>query len=110
MILEIFFRLLSNTNIKFVKKYFLYRTYSISKTILTTKRALVINHKKFFITALDSSKKVFNISIAYLWAKMFIYLAKKVQIILLFAKKVIVSEVYLNFTNVFSKKSATELF
>lgn len=46
---------------------------------------------------------------AYLKAKISIYLAWKAQIILLFTKKIIILEVYSNFTNIFSKTSIIEL-
>lgn len=64
----------------------------------------LINWKKFVTVILDLSKKAIIIYIAYIKAKMIIYLAQNIQIALLLAKKVAVLEKYSKFTNIFSKK------
>lgn len=62
------------------------------------------------IAALNLRKKVFVMHVAYLEVKMLIYLAYKIQITLLVTEKVIILIQYLNFANIFSKKSAIKLY
>lgn len=55
-------------------------------------------------------KEVFIIHIVYLTAKILIYLAFAIQIALLIAKNIIILAKYLDFLDIFLKKSAMELF
>lgn len=59
---------------------------------------------------LDLGKEEFILHMAYPSAKISIYLACKAQIVLLMAKKVIIPIKYLNFADVFLKKSVIKLF
>lgn len=61
-------------------------------------------------TVLNPANKAFVVYMAHLKAKILIYLAWKAQITLLLTKKDIVLAKYLDFTDVFSKKSAIKLF
>lgn len=67
-----------------------------------------INKKKFIKTALSNNIETCIIDITFLNInyKMLIYLIKKIQIVLLMTKKNIISTKYLEFANVFLKKSA----
>lgn len=58
---------------------------------------------------MDLGKDVFIMHIAYLEAKMSIYLAQKAQIVLLLVEKNIVLAEYLNYAAVFLKKSVAKL-
>lgn len=69
----------------------------------------MIGQKQFAVAALDLDKGVFVIYIAYLGAKMLIYLAQKAQMFWLLAKKVIIILEYTDFLAVFFKKSIAVL-
>lgn len=69
----------------------------------------MINQRKFAAATLDLSKKAFVIEIVYLGSKMTIYPTWKAQIALLITKKVVIPAEYLNFANIFLKKSAAKL-
>lgn len=58
---------------------------------------------------MDLGKKAFVIDVAHLKAKMLIHANQEAQIVLLEAKKVTIPAIYLDFTNLFSKKLAAEL-
>ena len=55
--------------------------------------------------ALDEKVEIFVVYVAFLTLKMTIHSASKAQIALLLIKEVTVLEKYLDFNNVFSKKS-----
>lgn len=76
-----------------------------------TKWVQLIGHKKFVAAALDSTKEAFVMYIASLSLnfKMTTHLAWKAQIALLVVKKVTVLAKYLDYSNIFSKKSVVEL-
>lgn len=81
------------------------------KVLLTTQWVKIINNKEFTKTALDENIKAFVIHIAFFSLRqIIIYPAWKAQIALLLTEKVTVLTKYLNFANIFSKKSAVELF
>lgn len=69
----------------------------------------IINEKEFVIAALNLTKKTFMIHMAYLGAKILIYLAQKFQITLLITEKVIVLAKYFDFVEIFSKKLVMKL-
>lgn len=96
----------NNRNIKFSKKKLISKIYNINKALLNTKRVQLIDCKAIVSTSLNPANKVFVIYIVYLKAIMSIYPAWETQISLLLIEKVTVLEIYLDFTNVFSKKSA----
>lgn len=58
---------------------------------------------------IDENVKAYIIHIAFLIFKILIYLTQKAQITLLLAKKVIIPIKYLNYANIFSKKSVAKL-
>lgn len=65
----------------------------------------IIDRKKFAAVVWALSKKAFLLYVAYLEAKLWIYLAWKAQIALLLTKKVSVFEEYADFLYVFFKNS-----
>ena len=58
---------------------------------------------------MNENIEVFVVYMAFFTLEITIYLAQKTQIALLFIKKIIVQEKYLDFANLFSKKSAEVL-
>ena len=59
--------------------------------------------------ALNENIKTFVIHVSFLKSKIIIHLARKAQMALLLAKKVIILAKYLDFANVFLKKVANVL-
>lgn len=61
------------------------------------------------VVTLETSKKTFIIYMAYLSLKILIHPAYEAQITLLVAKKVTILTKYLDYSNIFSKKSTAKL-
>lgn len=77
-----------------------------NKALPTTQRVEFINKKKLAKAALDKNVKAFIMHVALLISKMIIHPARKAQIVLFLAKEVTIPAKYLDFADVFSKKSA----
>lgn len=105
-----FFLTFSNASMQFVKRKLIWRLYILNKTLLTTKRVQIIDQKEFAAAILDPSKKSFIVYIVFLslGSKISIHPTQKAQIAFLLAEKIIVSDKYLDFANVFSKKIIIE--
>lgn len=69
----------------------------------------MIDLKEFATASLALNKKAFVVHVAYLGSKMSVYSACKAQIALLLAKNVSVLKEYIDFSNIFSKKSVAVL-
>lgn len=108
-ILEMLFLTLNNAIIVFANQELTWRSYIPAKVLLTTKQVDIINKKKYAKAALNKNIKTFVVYMAYKSAKMSIYSAQKAQIALLVAEKVIIAAEYLDFIDVFLKKTAVEL-
>lgn len=81
------------------------------ETLITTKRIEIINNKEFIKAVLDQDMKGFVIyDLSLNLRKMSIHPTYKAQIVLLIAEKASIFAKYLNFRNVFSKKSEKKLF
>ena len=61
--LRMFFLKLSNANVSFSEETFTWRTYTINKTLLTTKQVQIIDKKNFIITVLDANNETFVIHV-----------------------------------------------
>ena len=59
-----FFLKISNANVLFDKKLFMWKFYITNKTLLITKQMQLIDLKKFVIKTLDMSSKIFVMHIA----------------------------------------------
>lgn len=103
------FLFFSNANVKFTEKELIWRIYSASDALPTTKQIQLIDRKKLAAAALNLSKEAFVVHVAYFKAKMSIHLTREAQIALLLAKKVTVSDDYSDFADIFSKKLAAKL-
>lgn len=77
VILRILFLTLSNTNIAFADWNLIWKSYTSTKTLLTTKQLQIINWKKFVAVALDSTEEVFVVYMTYLGTEISMYLAQK---------------------------------
>ena len=64
IILEMLFFKFSNADVLFSKKTLTWRTYTINKTLSTTKQVQIINKKDFVIAALDADSKMFVVHVA----------------------------------------------
>ena len=83
--------------------------YTNKKFLATSQRVEFINKKKFAKTALDENIKAFISYIAFFSSKMTIYTACKAQITSHLGKNITKPAKYLDFTDVFSNKSAMML-
>lgn len=83
---------LAKMKINFASQELNWRTYTLDKILSTTKRLQIIDWKKFTTLALAPDEEAFVIHVAYLEAKILIYLAWKAQIALLLAKKMSIPE------------------
>lgn len=81
----------------------------MAKALSTTKRVEFISKKKFAISALDKNVETFVIHVASLTSKILKHPAWEAQITLMVVKKATVLIKYLDYSNVFSEKSAAKL-
>ena len=109
VVLGMLFITLGNTNVQFAKKKLTWKTYTIKEAFLTTCWVKFIDRKEFAKAALDKTLKAFVIHISSLGSRMPIHPARKAQLTLLLAKKVIVIAKYLDFANVFLEELANIL-
>lgn len=96
----------SNVNIKFFEKKLLWKSYTIAKTLLITKKLKLINMKKFVKTALNKNSEIFVIYVATLEAplsRITIYPLQNTQIATLKQDNASIQVIikYSNFLNIF---------
>lgn len=112
IVLGLPFLTLNNANIQFMEKELIWSSYIISKALLITKLVELINKKKFAKIAWDENFEIFGVYIVVLKASLLglsIQPDKKDQITFPLIQKVIISDHYSNFTNVFSGKKTLVL-
>ena len=109
VVLGMLFLTFSNFDVQFAKKKLTWRTYTTKEVLPTTRRGKPINQKEFAKVELDENIKAFMVHVSCLGSKMTIHSARKAQLALLLAKKVTVLAKYLDFADVFLKKSANVL-
>lgn len=104
----ILFLTFSKVDVDFVDRKLSWKTYTAAYALSMTKRVQIINRKKFVKVALDSSKEVFVVYVAFITSEMAIHVARQVQIAFFKAEEAPISILvkYLDFNNVFSKKFA----
>ena len=107
---------LSNANMLFGEGILTWRTYTIDKTLLTTKRVQIINKKDFVIAALNANNKTLVMHVAIQeQERMPVHSKRQAQIkaqigALLFNKALTeVPAEYSNYSNIFSVKYAAKL-
>lgn len=103
-----FFLTFRNTNILFSKQELISRFYTIANDLANTKWVEFINKKKFGKAEFDENAKVFIVYLTYLSFNL-IYLVGKAEIVLLFIKKIMISDKYSAFINVLLEKKGFEL-
>lgn len=69
IILKMSFLAFCKVEINFAKQEFSWKTYTLEKALLSTKKIQIINWKKFAVAALPPKKEAFVMYIAYLRAK-----------------------------------------
>ena len=114
VVLGMSFLILSNTNIKFAQKKLIWRFYTTTEALPTTKRVEIIDRKKFAKAVLDKHVEAFVVHVTSL-STMAIHPAREAQIASLVAKEVQILSKYLDFSDIFLEKKtlilleATEL-
>ena len=111
VILEMLFLVFNNANVSFVQKKLIWRFYTTSEALPTTKWVKVIDWKEFAAAALNPDEKAFIVHVASLslGSRVAIYLVRETQIVVLDTKKVIVPPEYSDYADVFLEASAVEL-
>ena len=106
--LGILFFTLSGADINFSKKELQWRSYTIEKALLTTKRVELIEKKEFVVTALDLGYETFVIHVAFLESPSNnqegdVHLSCRVQIAVLVANEALISifTEYSDFADIF---------
>ena len=95
----------------FVKRELTWKAYIIVEALLTTKRVQIISPKEFAKASLNPEQKTFIVYIATFFKPIEVHLNQEVQNTTLIANKTPVTLLveYLDFEDVFSKKSAVVL-
>ena len=88
------------------EKKLTWRTYTIKKTLLTTRQVEIIDWKEFSKAVLDENLEAFVVHVSSLRSKISIHPAKEAQLALLLTEEVTMPTEYLDFANVFSENSA----
>ncbi len=111
VVLGMLFFTLSNADVVFKDRELIWKSYTPTEALLTTKRVLMIGRKELVAAALDPDKEAFVVHVASLslGAKMSVHPAREVQIALLVAEEVTTLAEYSDFADAFSKESAAEL-
>ena len=109
VVLRIAFLTFSNTNIQFVEKELIWRTYTNKDALPTTCRVELIDKKVFAKAALDENVEAFLVYMTFLTSKMLIHPTRKALVALLITKKVTVPAKYSDFADIFLKESVEML-
>ena len=99
----------NNADVKFVEKELIWRFYTITEALSTTKRVELINKNEFAKAALDEISETFVVHVVSLNLTPGIYPNKAAQIASLLAKEVRIPDKYLEFANVFSEEKSLVL-
>ena len=101
----------SKVKVDFVIKELIWKAYTITEILSTTKRVHIISLKEFAKTALDPEQEAFMIYVTTLFKPMKMHLDQEIQIAALITDKALVTILakYSDFEIVFSKKSAAVL-
>ena len=109
MFLDMLFLIFSNTNISYIEKQLIWRSYTIAKALPNTKQVKLINKKKLAKVALDENSETFVIYVASLNLAPEIHLDKQAQIAFLLIEEVRISNKYSNFADIFFEKKTLVL-
>ena len=106
VVLGISFLIFSEADVQFAEKELTWRIYITEKAIPTTRCIKFIDQKEFLKAVLDENIEAFVVHISFLGSRITIHLAKKAQIALLLAEKVIFPAKHSDFADVFLEESA----
>lgn len=107
MVLRMFFLALSNVNIQFAENALIWRTYTIVRALITTRRVKLIKKKNFAKAVWDEDVKTFVVDMSLLSLRLMrIHLAWEARMALILNEELTVSMEYANFADIFSKESA----
>ena len=109
VVLGMLFLTFSNADVQFAKKELTWRTYTTKKAFPTNCQVKIINQKEFTKAPIDENVKAIVVHVNSLGLRMSIHPARKAQFALLLTEKVTMPTKYLDFADVFSKKSANIL-
>lgn len=111
VVFEMLFLTFSKVEVDSAQKKLIWRIYTAAEALTTTKKAEIINQKKFVKAILDPDQKTFLVYITTFTIWILIYLAYKAQISIFIAKKIVItiSAKYFDFVNVFPKEFAVVL-
>ena len=111
MVLGMPFLTLSKADIRFAEQELVWRTYTATEALPTTKRVEIIDKREFAIAALNADNETFVIHVVALSKPtiMPIYLSCLAQVAVLTSEETGIPTKYSDFSNVFSSDSAAEL-
>ena len=111
VVLGMLFLTLSNMEVEFSERKLIWRSYTPTEALPTTRRLELIDMKEFAKAALDENVEGFVVHIALLslGSKMSIHPTREAQIALLLTEGVIFLAEYLDYIDIFSKNSNAEL-
>lgn len=112
VVFAIFFLTFSKVKVDFTKREFIWKAYTTAEALSTTKKVQIINLKKFAKVVLDPKQKTFVVYIAIFFVELIkVHSDHKVQIGALITNKalIIILAKYLDFADIFLKKSTTVL-
>ena len=111
MVLEILFFTLNKVDIRFAERKLVWRTYTVTEALPTTRRVETIDKKKFTAAILNVDNETFVVHIAALAKStiMPIYSSCQAQVAALTSEKTGILAKYSDFSNVFSSDSAERL-
>ena len=111
VVLGILFLTFNQADIRFAEQELVWRTYTATEALPTTKRAEIIDKKEFAAAALNADNEIFVVHVGSLAEPktMPIHSSYQAQIAALTSEKTGILAEYSDFSNVFSSNSATEL-
>ena len=109
IVLSIFFLIFNNTDVQFIEKKLIWRSYTAAEALSTTKQVELINKNEFAKVTLDENFEIFVIYVTSLNLTSGLYLNKVAQITSLLTEKVKILDEYSDFANVFLEEKALVL-
>ena len=111
IVLGMLFLTVSKADKRFAERELVWRTYTTTEALSTTRRVEIINKKEFAAAALNADNKTFMMHVAALAepTTIPIYPSHQAQVVALMSKETRIPAEYSDFSNVFSSDSAAEL-
>ena len=111
IVLEMLFIILSKADIRFAERELVWRTYTATKALSTTRRVEIIDKRVFTTAVLNADEETFIGHVAVLAELINIPInpLRQAQVTALMGKETGILTKYSDFSNVFSSDSAAEL-